>query len=207
MMTGIVIAGTGLGTFIGSPISNWLISTYEWRLSYVILGVTVLVICVLTAQILRRNPQTSEHVSGLENESKVHISVVNAQGISFKEAIHTSQFWMVMVMFFCLGYCMMGMSVHLVPHVTDLGISAATAAGVLGVMGAANGIGCIVLGGIADRIGSRRVCIISFILIAVGSLWLLAIKEVWMLYLCAGGVNHTCGIIRYESPWVDSRGC
>jgi MFS family permease len=185
MMTGIVIAGTGIGTLIGSPISNWLISTYEWRLSYVILGVAVIVICILAAQVLRRNPQPKGLLPDPENINQFNISNINAQGFTIKETIHTNQFWMVMVMFFCLGYCMMGMSVHIVPHITDLGISSATAAGILGVMGASNGIGCIALGGIADRIGSRHVCIISFILIAVGSFWLLAVNEVWMLYLCA----------------------
>ena len=56
MMTGIVIAGVGLGQFIVPPIANWLISIYDWRMSYVILGSVVLVIGVLAAQFLRRDP-------------------------------------------------------------------------------------------------------------------------------------------------------
>ena len=79
----------------------------------------------------------------------------------------------------------MALNVHLVPHITDLGISTVTAANVLAVMGALTAVGCIVLGGFADRLGSRKVCVISFIMVVVGLSFLVLTKEVWMFYLCA----------------------
>lgn len=56
IMTGIVIAGVGIGTLIVPPLANWLISLYDWRLSYIIVGSCILVIGVLAAQVLRRDP-------------------------------------------------------------------------------------------------------------------------------------------------------
>jgi len=56
IMTGIVAAGIGAGTLIMAPISNWLISIYDWRASYLILGGVVMVIGIITAQFLRRDP-------------------------------------------------------------------------------------------------------------------------------------------------------
>ncbi len=47
LITGIVAAGTGLGTLIVPGIANWLISGYAWRTSYTIVGIIALVIIVL----------------------------------------------------------------------------------------------------------------------------------------------------------------
>ena len=182
MMTGIVIAGVGLGQFIVSPVANWLISIYDWRMSYIIIGSVVLIIGVLAAQILRRDPTKMGLVPHGEQKVGEKRLASGEEGFSLVEAIHTRQFWMVIVIFFCLGYCVFTVNVHLVPNITDLGISATTAANILAVAGALTAIGCIVLGGIADRIGNRQVCVISFILITTSVFCLVAIKEVWMFY-------------------------
>ena len=56
MMTGIVTSGTGIGTIIFSLVASRLISDHGWRLSYVIVGSGVLVLLMLAAQFLRRDP-------------------------------------------------------------------------------------------------------------------------------------------------------
>ena len=185
MMTGIVIAGVGMGTFIVPPIANWLISIYDWRMTYVIVGGVVLVIGVLAAQILRRDPAKKGLMPYGEQKVVEQRLALGEEGFSLGEAIHTWQFWMVVIAYFCLGYCIFAINVHLVPTITDLGISATTAANVLAVSGALTAVGCIVLGGTIDRIGSRQVLLISCILITASTLWLVVIKEVWVLYLCA----------------------
>ena len=47
LMTGIVIAGAGISQLIAPPIISRLIATYDWRLSYVILGGVILVFMVV----------------------------------------------------------------------------------------------------------------------------------------------------------------
>ena len=54
------------------------------------------------------------------------------------------------------------MLVHIVPHATDLGISAVTAASILATMGGVSIVGMIVMGIVADRIGNMQVFIIGF---------------------------------------------
>jgi len=56
VMSGIVMAGIGVGTLVASPVANWLISVYEWRVSYIIMGSIVLIVTVLAAQFLKRDP-------------------------------------------------------------------------------------------------------------------------------------------------------
>ena len=83
--------------------------------------------------------------------------------------------------------------VHIVPHITDLGISAATAANIIATSGGALIIGSIVMGVIACRIGNRQTCIISFILLAAALFWLLTAREVWMFYLLAVFIGFAQG--------------
>lgn len=47
--TGIGASGTGIGTFIYAPFTQWLISTYGWRGATLILGGTLLNFCVFGA--------------------------------------------------------------------------------------------------------------------------------------------------------------
>ena len=149
------------------------------------MGAVVLVLSVLAAQFLKRDPAKMGLVPYGANKVKEPGSASGQEGLTLKEATHTRQLWMMNLIFISLGYCVYTINVHLVPHITDLGISATMAANILAATGAIVVIGGIVLGGAADRIGSRGVTAISFILIAAALFWLGPIKEVWMLFLFA----------------------
>jgi len=186
IMTGIVAAGIGAGTLIMAPIANWLISVYDWRVSYLILGSIAMVIGIITAQFLRRDPTQMGLMPYGQNEKKgENTSPSVTEGLSLKETVATRQFWMLAMVFFSLGYCIFAVSVHIVPHIIDLRISATTAAMILAVSGGIQAAGGIVLGGIADKIGNRRILIIGFVLIAAAMFWLPPIKSIWMFYLFA----------------------
>lgn len=185
LMTGIVIAGGGIGGIIIPPVVNWLISTYGWRNSYLIMGALVLVIAVIAAQFLRRDPTKMGQVPYGKNRVKEQELDLVTEGLLLKEAIYTKQLWMTIALLFCFGFSVLTVNIHIVPHVTDLGISDATAANILATIYGSVLISCILLGGVADRIGNRQAYIICFILISVSILWLLLAREVWMLYLFA----------------------
>ncbi|NNG08266.1 MAG: MFS transporter, partial [Desulfobacteraceae bacterium] len=87
MMTGIVTAGIGIGALVGPPVANGLISTDGWRSSYTILGSIVLVVIVLSAQFLKRDPSQVRQVSpGEEQRGKKGPPMRNGE-LSLGEAI------------------------------------------------------------------------------------------------------------------------
>ena len=43
-MTAIVMVGGGIGALVAPPIANWLISRFDWRTSYMIVGSLVFVV-------------------------------------------------------------------------------------------------------------------------------------------------------------------
>lgn len=184
-MTGVVMMGIGLGVLIVSPASNWLISLFQWRTSYIIVGGVVLAAGILAAQLLRRDPASMGLLPYGGEKAKEREPAAVASGLSLKQAVGTGQFWLAAVIFLCLGYCIFAINVHLVPHITDLEISAAAAANIMGATGALQTVGGVVLGGAADKIGNRQVLVISFILVTASMFCLVFLQGVSWFYLFA----------------------
>ena len=185
LMTGIVVAGIAAGTMVIPPVANWLISSYGWRTSYNIIGIIVLVLMILAAQFLRRDPSQMGLSPYGEGEVEQESLNLEARGFSLQRAIHTGQFWMLCVMFLCFEFCVNTIMVHIVPHATDLKISAASAVNILAIIGGLGVAGRIIMGSAGDRIGNKLAITTCFILMSAALLWLLATKELWMFYLFA----------------------
>ena len=83
MMTGIAVSGIGIGTMIMPLVANWLISSYGWRTSYIVVGITVLVLIILVAQFLRRDPGQMGQLPYGADEVKVE-SLNGSTSISVK---------------------------------------------------------------------------------------------------------------------------
>jgi MFS family permease len=203
MMTGIVTAGVGVGALLGPPIANWLIGVYDWRRSYAILGSVVLVGVVLAAQLLKRDPAQVGGTPYAGTGRKDDAVKMVTSGLSLGEAIASRQFRLVVAAFFCYGFGLQVIMLHLAPHATDLGLSAASAATILATVGGASVIGKVVLGSLADRIGNKRVYLVSFALMVASLLWLLPVREAWALYLFAVAFGLAYGgLATAHSPLV-----
>jgi MFS family permease len=203
LMTGVVIAGVGLGGLVGPPLISRLIEAYNWRLSYIILGGIVLIVMILGAQFLRRDPiQKGQLPLGGNSGKELQLELVN-KSLSIKEALHTAQFWLTFIILFCYGFCMVSIMVHIVPHAIDLKISAVSAANILASVHGISVLGGYGLGSVGDRIGNRWVFIISFILMVATFAWIVPAKQAWMLYLFAivFGFAHG-GMSAANSPLV-----
>ncbi len=201
-MTGIVVAGVGMGTVIGPPVSERLITVYDWRTSYIILGCAVLIIVIASAQFLRRDPSQKGQVpygEHLENEQQKSSS----NDFMLREAVITGQFWMIFTQFFCIGFCGFLITVHIVPHATDIGISTTSAATILALVGFLIVIGKVVMGRVGDIIGNKKAFIIGFILVFLSLLWLLFIRELWAFYLFAVVFGFGYGThVSQQSPTI-----
>jgi MFS family permease len=94
-MTGIVLAGTGIALMVIVPAANQAIFSYGWRTVYIIVGSVVIVVVVIAAQFLRRDPyQVGKLPYGYDGTSTA-ASGEGTYGLSFKEALHTKQVWLI----------------------------------------------------------------------------------------------------------------
>ncbi|MFC1867261.1 MFS transporter [Thermodesulfobacteriota bacterium] len=183
-MTGVVMAGTGIGTLIIAPVANWIIYNLSWQASYFILGGVILVVVTVTAQFLKRDPSK---IGILSYDSKENNALKITRGHSFtlKQAAHTLQFWSIIVISLCFGFCVFSANVHLVPAALNRGISAASSANILAITGGIRVLGNIMMGKVADRIGKKRNSVVGFVFMFVALLWLLPAAGSWAFYLFA----------------------
>jgi MFS family permease len=183
LMTGIVIAGLGIGGLIGPPVISRLIASYGWFLSCIIVGITVLLFVIIATQFLRRGPNQMRQLPEVEPEGKYQVAKSITNSFSFKEAVKTTQFWIVFGMYFCYGFGTYAIVVHIVQYAIDLKISPISAANILAARGAVVILGNYILGALADRVGNRQIYIIGFIMMSAALLWLSLADKEWMLYL------------------------
>lgn len=199
MMTGIVKVGTGAGQLMVPLIVAALIASYGWRDSYVIIGVAALILFVLLAQLFRRDPQQMGLLPyGVDRTTTSAASDSTEPGLSLREVTRTRQFWIICLAYFSTIYCLITIIIHIVPHVTDIGFSEVSAAGVLSTIGDVSMAGRFVMGTASDRIGSKRVWIICFIMLMASFIWLQFASELWMFYLFAvvyGFAHGGCFIV------------
>ena len=185
LMTGIVASGTGFGTLFVPLIANWLITTYDWRSSYLVVGIGAIIVIVLAAQFLRRDPSQVGQLPYGQGEVKDENTDPRPRGLTLRQALGTRQFWMFTLAMACFGACLFVIMVHVVPHATDLGISPAKAANILAIIGASGIIGRIGMGALADRISNKRAFAIYFVLVAITLILLMVAKELRLFYLFA----------------------
>lgn len=202
-MSGIAKAGSGTGILIMPIVVSRLISTYDWRTAYIVIGITGLVIIISAAQFLRRNPgQMGQLPDGEEKPNAVSFNSADG-GFSLREAIHLRQFWIICAIYFLVLFCVNTILVHIAPHAEDLGISVTNAASIISIIGGASIVGRLMMGSAGDRIGNRLALIICFIILVAALFWLRLANELWMLYLFAViyGVAHG-GFLALISPTV-----
>jgi len=185
LMTGIVLAGMGIGTMVIVPIVSRLISNQGWRTSYIVVAIITSVLIIVAAQFLKHNPAQIGQLPYGVGGSKQEAPYQGVKGFSLKEAIGTRKFWMLCGIQASSFFIMMIIGVHIVPHATDLGISLANAANILVINGGLMILGSVILATAADRVGRKPVFIISFILRTLALFWLLIAKQLWAFYLFA----------------------
>ena len=196
LAVGIVVAGIGMGTVVMSPLARYLVATYEWGLSYVIIGLLALLIIIPAALFLRHSPEEkgllplgkAEVIAANEGNSTIALKGDNLNsggGFSLREAMRTRAFWVLLtlIIFWSIGIQMI--MIHIYPHATDLGIAEVVAANFLLTIGLFSIIGRLAMGAVSDRLGGRVTLTICLIMLALAMFWLLWAVDIWMFYLFA----------------------
>jgi predicted MFS family arabinose efflux permease len=154
---GIAMSGVGLGGFVIPQLANTLIERVGWRGAYVCLAVITLVIAFPAVALWIREPGPGE------GERHATVPMTESLGLTTREAARTSRFWILGVAFFLVAVAINGTVAHVVPLLTDHGLSAASAAAVLGIFGLATLTGRLLAGYLVDRIYAPYVATVFFL--------------------------------------------
>jgi len=187
------------------PLARYLVATYGWSWTYIILGLLAWIIIIPGALLLRRSPEEkgllplgkAEAIAGDEENSNIakkEDSLASERaGFSLKDAVHTRAFWLLLAMIVFWSICVQMTMMHIFPHATNLGITREVAANLMIVIGISSIIGRLVMGAVSDRLGGKRTLVICLVLQALAMFWLLGATDIWMLYLFAAVFGFAYG--------------
>jgi MFS family permease len=166
---GVAMAGVGLGVALVPQISARLIDAFGWRMAYVGLGVTILVLAWLPVTIFVREPSEATAVRTRRAASEV------LPGMTAREAFGGSwRFWALTIAFLLAVAAINGTLTQIVALLTDRGVPQQAAVQALSASGIAIIIGRMLCGWCLDRFHGSLVAISFFIVPICGIALLLS---------------------------------
>jgi len=158
---GIMSTGIGAGGFVMAPlVGGYLMPNFGWRVSYLALATLTWVLVIpLTLLVIKTKPadmglypdgrQIPEAVTDIESLPST------TKGITLQGALTTPAFWLIAISFLTGIFSQVGIVLHQVPYLEDIGFPVAVASGALGVVGLLSAIGKFSFGYLCDRIPAK----------------------------------------------------
>jgi MFS transporter, OFA family, oxalate/formate antiporter len=179
MALGIALSGEGLGIVAVAPVASFLVRAYDWRTGMLVLGILGGSLAIGMSLFLRRLPRRDGGAS-LPNEAGV--ATAAAPGFTLRQAVKTRSFWFLAGVYVTVSLCFNLLITHLVAYATDIGISAATGALLVSVLGGSTVPGRLLLGWASDRIDRRKLAIACAVVQALAMMWLAFANSLWMFF-------------------------
>ncbi|WHY00409.1 OFA family MFS transporter [Neobacillus sp. DY30] len=166
LATGMAVLGFGTGALITAPVAASLMESIGIQMNFYILGISYFVLMVLGASYIAPPPE-GWMPQGLKKDIASGKKVVkkDLSQLTAKEAVKTKRFWMLWTMMLInttAGIMMISVASPMAQEV--VGLSAAGAAAMVGIMGIFNGGGRLGWAAISDYIGRNTVFMTFFIL-------------------------------------------
>jgi MFS family permease len=160
----LVSAGMGMAPMTMSPIVAWLISSYDWRATLMIVGGVVAAIMIPVSLLVRRPPALEHAAAATPNAAS------GGGGMTLSDAIRSPQFIILMTTnFFCCA-THSGPIFHTVSYAIVCGIAPIAAVTIYSLEGFAGLFGRIGFGVAGDKFGAKRVLVIGLLIQAFGAL-------------------------------------
>ena len=186
-----------LGPVLGGPfivVVAVLEGMLGWRVSIIMLGAGLIVVGVPLGFVARPRPEPYGYFQDGATQEEAARSEIGrrglavggaSDGLTVGQAVHTRDFWVLIVLFAAVFMGISGLMVHLIPMLEDMNYSSAQAASILGIMFLLSGIGRISSGFLADMIDFRIVMagLISFQLVGLFLLTLVGPSQIWLVGL------------------------
>ncbi|MFC2014173.1 MFS transporter [Chloroflexota bacterium] len=188
---GIGGSGFALGTVLVAPFATYLITSFGWRMAFIVIGLVTWLLVIPLSRILRKSPSEIGALPDIEKSRSVEMLTKESEteyrsqltGHSLLEAFRTRSFWLFSSIRLLLAFCLFLILTHIVPHATDIGIPPMEAATVLSLMGISIIAGRLIIGRVSDSIGKRATAITCSLILVGAMIWLIWSRDLRMFYL------------------------
>lgn len=157
----LILTGSGVGSILYPPITQWMIEHHGWRSAYALLGGFALLGFPLTALLVRNRPAAA-----------VYGEHIPATGVTVGAALGSVAFWVLAGITILSAFSENGLVTNLAAILTEHGVTAPSAALALSVRGGSGIIGRLFIGLLIDRFSPQRIQTFILTLAALGTLLL-----------------------------------
>ena len=205
--TGLVFLGGSGGMIVMAPVVQLVITQWDWRAAWVVLaGVMLCVGVIPSALIIRRQPEDLglliDGAPGQATSADGPDLQRDEQQFPLGEVIRTPAFWLILVSLFLVSTATSGIGLHLVPHLTQQGLTPGAAVGAVSVMSISGALAALAMGIVAERVSTTLLMTLAYLLGAV-SMWVLiwadTLPEAYLFAVLQGvvgsGVNTLAPIM------------
>ena len=184
----ISLGGNCLGQFALIPLFTLFALHFGWRASFFLIGVIMFVVnTALALLVIRGDPKHLGYTPyGSEKEETTRKPVssdLQGYDMGLKEAMHTPSFWFLLTFMFICGSGDFLVVTHLIPYVTDHGISPSTGGNMLAWFGFMSLVGVLIAGLASDRIGCKIPIVLTFLLRVLAFLFILRYQGLVSFYV------------------------
>jgi predicted MFS family arabinose efflux permease len=155
----LVLTGSGVGSILIPPLTEWTIEHHGWRSAYLMLGGIALLGIPLTALLVRNRP-----------DAVVVHDHAAAASTTAAAALRSAPFWILACIIMLSAFSENGLVTNLAAILTEHGVMGQTAAFALSVRGASGIIGRLCVGLLIDRFSPQRIQTFVLLLSALGTL-------------------------------------
>jgi len=200
---GITLAGFGFGAALIPSVGQMLIASYGWRSAYLVFAAIIFAVALPVSYFLiRETPQEM----GLEIDGDPHSDQSDAGvGLSAAEASKTVSFWLILIAFLLVGVGIASVIAHLVPMLTDRGVSPRVAAWCQTSLGVGLIFGRVLSGYLMDRFFAPYIAAIFTLMFVVGVSMLALGADGLMVFVAATCIGLSLGSEVSETAYLVSR--
>lgn len=188
--------GGRLGNAVTPLYVQYLVARGSWRVATAVCGIVVWSISLLpSALFLRRRPEDmglkpdgvplSTEFLASEKEPETFNSEIS---FSVREAIRFSSFYLLVTAIALSSFSTPALHLHMIPYMTDRGISDAAAVSVVALSSVSGALGSLTFGLLAERYTARLMMVLGFALLSSSFILLLFVNStilalIWGIHL------------------------
>jgi len=165
---GIAMGGSGMGFVYVPPMVQHMIDSYGWRSGYFMLAAVTFIIAIPLVYFVLREAPSKKEIEENDELSQETINEKPGSSIPLSLLLKRPLLWQLFIIFCLLSFSLYGVLSHLVPMLSDRGMSSGNAALVMSTLGVSIVVARVIIGYIIDRIFAPYVAAICFLMAAIG---------------------------------------
>ncbi len=168
-MTGAVVAGNNFGGMTMPPLAAVIINLISWQLAYVAFAIIISALAICVIAFLKESPHRVEaEMRRTRRPRSARGTKAARAGMSVKEAIGTSAFWLTIIGLTAATFTYQGVLTQLRQHFGENGFEPAAATSAVTFIATMGIISKIAFGRASERFSARRMTVLSIGFQAVG---------------------------------------